>query len=43
MIGSFWSSVDSAVGIDVSSTVIGYFKYLTRTMMSSGLWNYWIP
>ena len=39
MIGSFLSSVYSAVGLDFSSTVIGYFKYCTRTMMYLGFWN----
>ena len=41
MIESFSYSVYGAVGIDVSSTVIGYFKYCTRIMMSSGFCNYW--
>ena len=40
IIGSFLSSVYSVVGLDVSSMVIGYFKYCTRKMMSSGFWNY---
>ena len=39
MIGSFLSLVYSAIGIDMSSTVIGYFKSRTRTMMSSGFCN----
>ena len=41
MIGSFLSCVDSGVGLDVSSTVIRSFRYHTRTMMSSVLWNSW--
>ena len=40
MIGPFSSFVDSAVGLDVSSIVIGYFRSHTRTMMSAGSWNY---
>ena len=40
MIGYFLSYDDSAVVIDVFRTFVGYFKYLTRTMMSSGFWNY---
>ena len=39
-IGSFLSYVDSAVGLVVSITVIISFKSHTRTMMSSGLYNY---
>ena len=39
MIGSFSSSDYSAVGIDVFKTILGSFKYLTRTIMSSELWN----
>ena len=41
MIGSFLYSVDSAIGLDVSIMVTGYFIYLTRTIMSSGFWNSW--
>ena len=40
MIGSFLSYVDGAVGLVVSITVIISFKSHTRTMMSSGLYNY---
>ena len=40
MIRSFLSSVDSTVGLDVLKIVLGYFKDLTRKMVSSGLWNY---
>ena len=40
MIGSFLSSVDSAVCIDMYIIVIGYFKSCTRIMMSSELLNY---
>ena len=40
MIRSLFSSVDSTVGLDVLKIVLGYFKVLTRTMVSSGLWNY---
>ena len=39
MIGSFLSSADSAVGLDVFKTIVLYFKYLTITIMSSGFWN----
>ena len=40
MIRSFLSSDDSAVGLDVFKTIVGSFKYLTRTIMSSGFWNF---
>ena len=40
MIRSFLSSVDSDVGLNVFKIVAGYFKSLTRTMMSLGFWNY---
>ena len=40
MIGSFYSSSKIAVGLDVFRSLVEYFKPLTRTMMSSGLWNY---
>ena len=40
MIGSFLYSDDSAVGLDVFKTVVGSFKYLARTMISSEFWNY---
>ena len=33
MIGSLSSSDDSDVGLDVFKTVVGYFKFLNRTMM----------
>ena len=39
MIGSFSSSDDSAMGLDVFKTVVRSFKYLTRTMMSSRFYN----
>ena len=39
MIGYFSSSAGSAVGLDVFKTVLRHFKSLTRTMMSSGLYN----
>ena len=34
MIGYFSFSVNSAMDPDVFNTVVGYCKYLTRTMMS---------
>ena len=40
MIGHFLSLVDITVGLDGLKKVVGSFKYLTRMMMSSGLWNY---
>ena len=40
MIGYFPSCVDSAIGLDVSSTVMGSFRSCTITMMSWGFWNY---
>ena len=40
MIGYFLSSVGSTVVIDMFNTVVGYFKYLTRMMISSGFCNY---
>ena len=40
MIVSLLSLVYSAVGIDVSRTVFRYFISHTRTIVSSGLWNY---
>ena len=39
MIGSFSSSYGSYVVIDVFKTILGCFKSLARTMMSSGFWN----
>ena len=39
MIGSFLSYTDIAVGLDVFKTIVGYFKYPTKTMMSSGFYN----
>ena len=39
MIGSFSSSTGSVVGLDVFKTILGHFKSLTRTMMSSGFCN----
>ena len=39
MIGSFSSSAGSAVGLDVFKNILGHFKSLTRTMMSSGFYN----
>ena len=41
MIRSFSFCVYCDVGIDVSSTLIGYFRSCIRTMMYSGLWNSW--
>ena len=41
IIGSFLSPKDSDVGLDVSITVIKYFKYSTRKMMYLGFFNYW--
>ena len=39
MIGSFSSSADITVGLDVFKIVVGSFKSLTRTIVSSGFWN----
>ena len=39
MIEYFSSSADSAVGLDVFKTIVGSFKYLTRTRIYSGFWN----
>ena len=39
MIGNFSSSNYSTMGLDLLKTVVGYFKYLTRTMMSLGFCN----
>ena len=39
MIGFFLYSYNSDVGLDVFKTVVGFLKYLTRTMISSGFWN----
>ena len=40
IIWSFSSSADSDVVCDLFKKVVGYFKSLTRTIMSSELWNY---
>ena len=37
--GSFFSSVDRAVGPDVFSTVIGYYMSCTIILISFGVWN----
>ena len=39
IIGYLSSSADSDVGLDVFKIIVGSFKYLTRTMMSSWFWN----
>ena len=39
MIRSFSSFAGSAVGLDVYKTILGHFKSLIRTMMSSGFCN----
>ena len=40
MIGYFSSSADNAVVLEVFKTIMGYFKSLTRMIVSSGLWRH---
>ena len=40
MIWYLSTSVDSAIVLEVFKKFVGYFKSLTRTTVSYGLWNY---